>query len=139
MLPTILIIDDNEDDVLLMKVALEKTGRYFKTEVAASGEVGLALIREGKTPPKLVLLDLKMPGMDGLEVLREIRNDESFGRMPVVVVTHSDLKSDKQAAVEAGANSYLHKATDLDQFRKDLEYILERWLDAKTQNGAQVK
>ncbi len=139
MLPTILIIDDNEDDVLLMKVALEKTGRYFKTEVAPSGEAGLAFIRKAKIPPKLVLLDLKMPGMDGLEVLREIRNDESLGRMPVVVVTHSDLKSDKQAAVEAGANSYLHKATDLDQFRKDLEYILERWLDAKTQNGAQVK
>jgi CheY-like chemotaxis protein len=128
MQPTILIIDDSEDDVLLMKLVLSKTGRNFRTEVALSGEAGLTLIQRGKTSLKLILLDLKMPGMDGFEVLRKIRDDESLSSIPVVIVTHSDLVSDEQASVKAGANSFLHKATDLNQFKKDIESILDRWL-----------
>jgi CheY-like chemotaxis protein len=128
MQPTILIIDDSENDVLLTKVALSKTGWDLRTDVALSGEAGLALIREGKTPPKLILLDLKMPGIDGIEVLRKIRADESLRSIPVVIVTHSNLESDEQAAVKAGADSFLHKATDLDQFKKDLERVLDRCL-----------
>lgn len=128
MQPTILIINDNEDDVLLTKEALSKTGRDFKTEVAMSGETGLALIREEKTLPKLILLDLKMPGMDGIEVLRKIRNDESLSSIPVVIVTNSDLESDKQTSVKAGADSFLHKATDFNHFKKDIERVLDRWL-----------
>ncbi len=126
--PTILIIDDNEDDVLITKVALSKTGRELKTEVALSGEAGLALIREGKTPPKLVLLDLKMPRMDGIEVLRKIRDDESLRSIPVVIVTNSNLESDEQAALRAGADNFLRKARDLDQYKMDIERILESWL-----------
>lgn len=128
MQPTILIINDNEDDVLLTKEALSKTGRDFKTEVAMSGETGLALIREEKTLPKLILLDLKMPGMDGIEVLRKIRNDESLSSIPVVIVTNSDLESDKQTSIKAGADSFLHKATDFNHFKKDIERVLDRWL-----------
>jgi len=129
MQPTILIIDDNEDDVLLTKLILLKTGRDFKTEVALSGEAGLALIRGGKTPPKLILLDLKMPQMDGIEVLCKIREDENLSSIPVVIVTHSDLISDEQASANAGADSFLHKKTDLDQFKEDIERVLDRWLD----------
>ncbi len=120
MQPTILIIDDNEDDVLLTKLVLSKTGIDFRTEVALSGEAGLALIRGGKTSPKLILLDLKIPSMDGIEILRKIRDDERLSSMPVVMVTHSDLQSDEQAAIKAGAASFLHKETDLDQFKKDI-------------------
>lgn len=129
MQPTILIIDDNDDDAILTKLALEKTGRDFRTEVALSGEAGLALIRGESTQPKLILLDLKMPGMNGIEVLCKIREDKSLGNIPVVIVTHSNLVSDEQASVAAGANSFLHKAADLDQFKKDIECLLDRWLD----------
>jgi len=128
MQPTILIIDDNEDDVLLTKLILSKTGRDLRTEVALSGEAGLAVIRGGKTSLKLVLLDLKMPRMDGIEVLRKIREDESLSSIPVVIVTHSDLLSDEQASIKAGADSFLHKSTDLDQFKKDIEHLLDRWM-----------
>jgi len=129
MQPTILIIDDNEDDTLITKVALSKTGRDFRMEVALSGEAGLALVRREKTPPKLILLDLKMPRMDGIEVLRKIRDDESLSSIPVVMVTNSNLESDEQEAVKAGADIFLHKATDLDQFKKDIERILDCWID----------
>jgi CheY-like chemotaxis protein len=129
--PTILIIDDGEDDVLLMKIVLSRIRRDLKTEVALSGEAGLALLRRGEASPQLILLDLKMPNMSGIEVLQKIRGDAGLRGIPVVMITNSTLESDKMAAVEAGADSFLHKATDLDQFRKDMERILARWLDTK--------
>jgi CheY-like chemotaxis protein len=128
MQPTILIVDDSEDDVLLTKLVLARTGRDFRMEVVSSGEDGLALIRGEKTPPKLILLDLKMHGMDGIEVLRKIREDEVPRSIPVVIVTNSSLESDQQAAFKAGADSFLQKATDLNQFKKDIESVLDRWL-----------
>jgi len=125
MQPTILIIDDNEDDILLTKMALSKIAWDFRTEVALSGEAGLALLQEGKTAPKVILLDLKMPGMGGIEVLHKIRHDNNLRGIPVVIVTHSNMESDEKAAVNAGADSFLHKAADLDQFKKDIERVLD--------------
>ena len=68
-----------------------------------------------------------MFGMGGIEVLHKIRDDERLRCIPVVVVTHSDLESDKRTAVKAGADSFLHKATDLDQFKQNIEIVLDRW------------
>jgi two-component system, response regulator len=129
MQSTVVIIDDNEDEVLLTKLAVTRTRREIKTKVALSGEAGIELLRRGEMPPRLVLLDLKMPRMDGFEVLRKIRSEESLRNIPVVIVTNSTLESDKQAAVKAGADSFLHKSTDHDQFNKDIESILACWLD----------
>ncbi len=70
-----------------------------------------------------------MPRMDGIEVLCKIREDENLSSIPVVIVTHSVLISDEQASTIAGADSFLHKKTDLDQFKKDIERVLDRWLD----------
>lgn len=66
--------------------------------------------------------------MDGIEVLRKIREDEVPRSIPVVIVTNSSLESDQQAAFKAGADSFLQKATDLNQFKKDIESVLDRWL-----------
>jgi len=129
MQSTVVIIDDSEDDVLLTKFVLSKTGRDIRTEVALTGEAGISLLLERETSPKLILLDLKMPRMDGIEVLRKIRNDERLRTIPVVIVTNSKLESDEQAAVKAGADSFFHKSTDVGQFKKDIERILEYWLD----------
>ncbi len=133
MQPTILIVDDNEDDVLLTKMALSKIARGFRTEVASSGEAGLALL-QGAPPPNLILLDLKMPGMDGIEVLRKIRGDKNFGSIPVVIVTHSILQSDEHAAIKAGADNFLHKVTDLAKFRENLESVLDSLLGTNVSN-----
>jgi len=127
MQSTILIIDDNEDEVLLTKAVLSKIGRDIIMETAFGGEEGLSLLRNRRQLPALVLLDLKMPVMDGFEVLRRIRADEKTAHLPVIVVTNSNLESDRQAAVKTGADGYLHKSYGLDQFRKDLERVLERW------------
>jgi CheY-like chemotaxis protein len=126
--PTILIIDDSEDDLLLTKMALMTIDKKISVETALSGEAGLVFLHEGNTLPTLIILDLKMPGMSGIEVLIKIRSEASLRTIPVVIVTHSDLESDKQAAFKAGADSFLQKATDPDNFKRDLEPALNRWL-----------
>ena len=126
---TILIIDDSEDDILLTKRVLMKIGRTIKTDTALSGDAGLALLRRGAVLPSLILLDLKMPKLDGIEVLRKIRDDERLRSIPVVIITHSDLESDREASYKAGANSFLPKSVDIDLFQKDLGHILNEWMD----------
>ncbi|MEJ2696183.1 MAG: response regulator [Candidatus Sulfobium sp.] len=124
----ILIIDDSQDDVLIAERVISRLKRGVRTEVARSGEEGLALLAGEETLPALILLDIKMPGMDGVEVLRRIRGNLRLGDIPVIIVTHSALDSDVDACCEAGANAVLHKAFDIDRFGKEIEAVLERWL-----------
>ncbi len=125
---SVLIIDDSEDDILLTKMVLAKIERKIKTDTALNGEAGLALLRCTSALPSLVLLDLKMPKLDGIEVLRKIRDDERLRFLPVVIVTHSELESDREASYKAGANSFLHKAVDIDHFRRELEQVMNDWM-----------
>jgi CheY-like chemotaxis protein len=124
----ILIIDDSEDDILLTQMVLRKIRGTIKVEAASSGAAGLAHLRGGNSLPSLVLIDLKMPGMDGLNTLRAIRADERLCRIPVVVLTHSDLDSDREASYREGANSFMNKFVNLDQFAELLRNELERWI-----------
>ena len=125
MTHTILIIDDNPDDVEIAKIILEQMDRKLKVETAPRGEVALELLRTGKTLPALILLDLKMPGMSGFDVLRKIRADVRLKHIPVIATTASSLEADENASYEAGADAILHKAFDIDQFSNDMETLLE--------------
>ncbi len=124
----ILIVDDSPIDIELTSTAIEATGREISVRSAPGGKSALTMLRNRDGLPALILLDLKMPGMGGIEVLREIRADEHLRYLPVVVVTSSSLESDRTEAVAAGASDYLQKPLSLDQFSKDLESILNRWL-----------
>jgi two-component system response regulator len=117
----ILIIDDNADDIEITKIALEEIGRQETIESATGGEQALKHLRGGENLPVLILLDLKMPGMSGFDVLREIRDDEQLKPVPVVVVTSSTLESDKQKACAGGANGFLYKEVDIDRFSAALK------------------
>ena len=128
MEPKILVIDDSEDDVLLTQMVLTKISKNIKVETATSGEAGLTFLRGGNSPPSLVLLDLKMPGMDGLDVLCAIRADERLRSIPVIIVTHSDLESDRSACSMNGANSFLNKSVDLERFKESVRKELEKWI-----------
>jgi CheY-like chemotaxis protein len=123
----ILIIDDSEDDILLTQMVLRKVRRTIRIETALNGEDGLALVRNGTELPALILLDLKMPRMGGLEVLHAIRADERLCRIPVIIVTHSDLESDKDASRKAGASGFLAKSVDLVRFTEDIRHVLKQF------------
>jgi CheY-like chemotaxis protein len=124
----ILIVDDRPTDIELATIALEATGREMSVLSATDGKSALAMLRNGLGVPKLILLDLKMPGMSGIEVLHEIRADARLSELTVVVVTSSALESDRAEAIAAGANDYLEKPLALHQFSQALDSILHRWL-----------
>ncbi len=126
----IFIIDDSDDDVVLTKTVLSKINPDIITEVAMSGDDGLAVLRSGKDLPSLILLDLKMPGMDGIEVLQNIRAENRLHNIPVIILTNSRLESDRQASFKAGANGFLQKASSIEQFKIDMAGVLKQWLDA---------
>lgn len=128
MQQTVLIIDDSQDDVLITKRVLSKSGREIRTEVASSGVAGLALLREWTVLPALILLDLKMPGMSGFDVLRQIRAEERLKKVPVVVISSSGLEEDEKESLASGADDFIHKAFDMDLFAGDIMRLLKRWL-----------
>lgn len=124
----ILVVDDSPNDIELTSLALEATGRKICVCSASDGESALAMLREGHGLPAVVLLDMKMPGMGGIEVLREIRADDRLKELPVVVVTSSSLEADRVDGLAAGASDYMQKPLDMDQFSKELDAVLHRWM-----------
>ena len=128
MTHTILIIDDNPDDVEIAEITLARLDRELKVETAPRGDDALDLLRNGKALPSLILLDLKMPGMSGFDVLRNIRADKRTKLIPVIIVTSSTLEADEKASYEAGANGFLHKAFDINRFSSDLKSLLHKYM-----------
>ena len=128
----VLLVEDDPDHVFLVRRALaDVAGTEVTVEVACDGEQAVErLIRSRLGPggrPHLVLLDLKMPRMDGLEVLRRIRADEAMAQLPVVVLTSSERQEDREAAVAAGASWFVCKPIDGRRFRAEVQQLADRW------------
>lgn len=115
----VLIAEDNDDHRLLAELALHaQQGVHVDTVGAQDGEETLAVLRRsgphaGQPLPDLVLLDLSMPRVDGLSVLRQMREDPDLRHLPVVVLTSSSRPEDVDAAYALGANSYVNKSAGL--------------------------
>lgn len=126
---TILLVEDDPDEMLLAKRAFAKAGLYHALQLADGGREACRLLQSGTldTLPSLVLLDLQMPGKDGLAVLRELRSCMSPAQ-PIVVLSSSDEPRDIVAAYAAGANSYLRKPVDFDLFVQLVRDIHAYWL-----------
>ena len=93
-----------------------------------SGEAALELLQKEDDLPSLILLDIKMPGMSGIDTLRRIRSDGHLKNIPVIVATNSILESDRNASYAAGADGFIQKDFDISKFGRDIKSILERWL-----------
>ncbi|MBI2755167.1 MAG: response regulator [Chloroflexi bacterium] len=132
--PPILLVEDNPDDVLLTRRALARQG--LETAVVKDGIEALDfLFAEGRFAdraasrlPRFVLLDLKLPKVAGLEVLRRLRSDARTRGLPVVVFTSSGEERDLVEAFERGANSYVRKPIDSIQFGSVLRDLGHYWL-----------
>ncbi|NOR82180.1 MAG: response regulator [Ardenticatenales bacterium] len=133
---TILLVEDNPDDELLTLRALRKNKILNEVKVVRDGAEALDYLfgagkyagRDTMEMPQVVLLDLKLPKLDGLEVLRRLRADELTRRLPVVVLTSSDEEQDILASYDLGANSYVRKPVGFHQFIDALRQLGLYWL-----------
>ena len=117
--PDLLLVEDNPDDVELTLRAFRRAKLDQSVFVARDGAEALEFLFGGEavaTLPKVVLLDLKLPKVDGLEVLARIRQDERTRRLPVIVITSSREESDIRRAYALGANSYVVKPVEFERF-----------------------
>jgi two-component system, chemotaxis family, response regulator Rcp1 len=129
----ILLVDDNPADVRLVREALAEGEVPAELHWAASGEEALDFLRHAgkhtaQAAPDLVLLDLNLPGLNGHEVLAEIKRDPALLRIPVVVLTSSANPADVLAAYGAHANAYLVKPQDYEEFLSLVGSIRNHWL-----------
>jgi CheY-like chemotaxis protein len=130
----ILHVEDSPDDVVLTAMAFRKAGVAAKLEVATDGDKAIAALSGGLSnpPPACVLLDIKLPGLSGLEVLAWIRKHPNLKRLPVIMLTSSMIASDINQAYDLGANSYLIKPPDLDSLIELARVIDLYWLRINT-------
>jgi len=132
----ILLVEDNPDDVLLTLRAFERSHVASEILVVGDGEKALDFLfatgphaqRDATRIPEVVLLDLKLPKVDGLEVLRRLRADPRTRRLPVVILTSSNEQQDLVATYDLGANSFVRKPVDFEQFADAARQLGLYWL-----------
>jgi two-component system, response regulator len=132
----ILLVEDNPSDVDLARRALEKGHIVNELVVARDGKEALDFLwgegayagRDVADLPAVVLLDLKLPRIPGLDVLRRVRGDARTRRVPVVILTSSKEEEDLAASYDLGANSYIRKPVDFRQFTRAIEQLGLYWL-----------
>ncbi len=133
---TILLVEDNPDDEALTLRALKRNNILNEVVVARDGAEALDYLfgqgaytdRAGGKLPEVVLLDLKLPKLDGLEVLRRIRSEPMTRRLAVVILTSSNEERDIIAGYDLGANSYIRKPVDFNQFMEAVRQLGVYWL-----------
>lgn len=132
----ILLVEDNDDDIELTLRALKQTHLATRIDVARDGAEALDYLfcrgayadRDPRVLPHVVLLDLKLPKVAGLEVLEQIRREPRAKRLPVVILTSSNVESDLARSYDLGANSYIRKPVDFTQFMRAVNSLGLYWL-----------
>jgi two-component system response regulator len=132
----ILLVEDNTDDAVLTLDAFRQSNQEEHVVVVGDGAAALEYVhhtgayanRDPRHDPALVLLDLKLPKVDGLEVLRRVRDDPRTRWLPVIVLTSSREPSDVETSYALGANSYIRKPVDFDEFVEVVRQIGAYWL-----------
>jgi len=132
----ILLVEDNPDDEALTLHAFKRSNVASEVVVAHDGAEALDYLfgsgvfsgPDRRTAPQVILLDLKLPKIDGLEVLRRLRADERTALLPVVILTSSDQEGDIVESFRLGANSYVRKPVDFNQFAEAISQLGRYWL-----------
>jgi two-component system, response regulator len=125
----ILLVEDNPDDVALTLRAFKKNNIMNEVVVAKDGKEALDLLFDkSKDLPAIVLLDLKLPKVDGLEVLKQIRSEKDTKMIPVIILTSSKQDEDLKNGYKLGCNSYIRKPVDFTQFAEAVRLLGLYWL-----------
>jgi CheY-like chemotaxis protein len=129
---SVLLVEDNPTDVFVIKSVLESCGLDLDLRIASDGQDALQYFEDmarnsDSQRPALVLLDLNLPKVPGIEVLRHLRNESACVHLPVIVVTSSASESDRQAAASLGAEAYFQKSADLTTYL-ELAQVIRRVL-----------
>jgi len=129
----ILLIEDNADHVELIVKALRDNNVLNEVHVLTNGEEAMDFLHQrgayvDKAQPGLILLDIKLPGMDGIEFLRRIKADPKFKRIPVVILTTSAGEKEIVESYNCGANSYIVKPVDFEHFIKVIKELKLYWM-----------
>jgi CheY-like chemotaxis protein len=141
--PTVLYVEDNQADFALLRLVTKKCGTPFTLQRAVDGEEAISYL-EGEAPyhdrdtypfPDLVLLDLRLPRLDGFEVLQWIRANPSTRSLPVVVLAGSSFRADIRRALELGANHYAAKPGSLSELQVLIDQIADVWLARERATG----
>ncbi len=133
--PRILLVEDNPGDIRLTQEAFKESSLDIQMDVVTDGEMALDfLFKKGRyaeaIKPDVVLLDLNLPKKNGIEVLKEVKADETLKRIPVIVLTTSDADHDISKAYGLHANCYILKPVDFDDFAKVIRLIESFWFNA---------
>ena len=124
----VLLVEDNASDVELTLRALQKRNLANRVVVARDGVEALQILEHPAPLPKVVLLDLKLPKLNGLEVLRRLKSDDRTKRIPVVVLTSSHEEPDVEESYRLGVNSYIVKPVDFESFASAVAEVGLYWL-----------
>jgi len=143
----ILLVENNADDVILTLRAIKKNNVLNEVVVVKDGVEALDYLfgtgtyagRDARQMPQLILLDLRMPKMDGIEVLHRIRANSRMRHMPVVILTSSDQDRDRVESLQLGATSYLQKPPDFEGFVKAVHRLKLCWLVINPWVGEECK
>ncbi|WP_374823507.1 response regulator [Aerosakkonema sp. BLCC-F183] len=129
----LLLVDDDDVDVMTVQRALQKNNITNRLYVAANGLEALAMLRDNDKPPivppmrRLILLDLNMPKMGGIEFLRELRADSELGKIPVIVLTTSNEAKDKVDAYRLNVAGYIVKPVTFSKFVEVMAAVNKYW------------
>lgn len=128
----ILLVEDSDADVVLTRAALSAAKVLVSLDVVMTGEAALKYLRrsapyESAVRPDLVLLDIKLPGISGIETLRSLKSDEHTRNIPVVMLTSSTQDEDILRSYDAHANAYIAKPVDMEAFRTVVQRLEDFW------------
>jgi two-component system response regulator len=132
--PRVLLVEDNPGDIRLTQEALKESKMEILLDVVTDGEQAIEfLFKKNKYAnalrPHIILLDLNLPKRNGIEVLKEVKNNESLKKIPVIVLTTSDADHDILKAYSTHANCYILKPVDFDEFSKVIRLIETYWFN----------
>lgn len=125
--PTIWLIDDDEDDRLLLESAFQSVDPSIELLLLPDGEEVLPILAQCSNTPRLILLDINMPGKNGFDTLRDLRSHPVYGQLPVIMLTTSADEADRRRSLLLGATHFLTKPLTFSQLKQLAQVLIQEW------------